>query len=128
MRTRGFRRILRRSDMSGDPWLDAFRGDPGGAVDDLFSGRAGVGSNLRLDIPEFLYQTFPPSLTEERERLDVALSIWLANMREDHADQVARLGIPVYGKRLGDALIALQLLDLPETRHRVRADVDTLLP
>ena len=113
--------------MNGDPWIEVFRGDPDRAVDDLFSGRAGVGSNLRLDIPEFLYQAFPPSLTDERKLLDVALSSWLANMREDYADQVARLGYPVYGKRLGDALIALQLLDLPETRRRVRADVDTWL-
>ena len=113
--------------MNDDPWIEVFRGDPDRAVDDLFSGRAGVGSNLRLDIPEFLYQTFPPSLTDERKLLDVALSSWLANMREDYADQVARLGFPVYGKRLGDALIALQLLDLPETRRRVRADVDTWL-
>ena len=113
--------------MSGDPWLDVFRGDADRAVTDLFSGRAGVGSNLRLDIPEFLYQTFPPSLADERERLDVALSSWLVNMREDYPGQVARLGFSVYGKRLGDALIALQLLDLPETRRRIRADVDTWL-
>ena len=113
--------------MNGAPWLDAFRGDPDGAVGDLFSGRAGVGSNLRLDIPEFLYQTFPPSLIDEHERLDAALSSWLTCMREDYAAQVARLGFPAYGKRLGDALIALQLLDLPETRRRIRADVDTWL-
>ena len=113
--------------MNGDRWLDVFRGDADRAVTDLFSGRAGVGSNLRLDIPEFLYQMFPPSLTDERGRLDMALSSWLADMREDYARQVARLGFPVYGKRLGDALIALQLLDLPETRRRIRADVDTWL-
>ena len=112
--------------MSGDPWLDVFRGEPERAVDDLFTGRAGAGSSLRLDIPEFLYQTFPPNL-HERERLDGALSGWLDRMREDYAAQVARLGFPVYGKRLGDALIALQLLDLPQTRCRIRAHVDTWL-
>ena len=113
--------------MSSDPWIGVFRGDPCRAVDDLFSGRAGAGSNLRLDIPEFLYQVFPPNLPDERKQLDGALSNWLDHMREDYATQVARLGFPVYGKRLGDALIALQLLDLPETRCRVRADLDTWL-
>ena len=113
--------------MSGGSWLEVFRGEPERAVDDLFTGRAGAASNLRLDIPEFLYQTFPPSLPVERERLDGALSGWLDRMREDYADQVARLGFPVYGKRLGDALIALQLLDLPQTRCRIRADLDTWL-
>ena len=38
--------------------------------------------------------------------------------------QVKRLGFPAYGKRVGDALIALQLLDLPEARHRIREDLD----
>ena len=113
--------------MSANSWLEAFRGEPARAVDDLFSGRAGAGSDLRLDIPEFLYQTFPPNLTRERELLDDALLNWLEDMREGYAAQVARLGFSVYGKRVGDALIALQLLDLPETRHRIRADVDPWL-
>ncbi len=113
--------------MSNNSWLEAFREEPVQAVDDLFSGRAGVGSDLRLDIPEFLYQEFPPNLTREREHLDVALSNWLENMRMSYAAQVARLGFSVYGKRVGDAFIALQLLDLPETRHRIRADVDSWL-
>ena len=110
--------------MSADSWLEAFRGDPARAVGDLFSGRAGAGSDLRLDIPEFLYQTFPPNLTGERKQLDDALSAWLEDMREDYAAHVERLGFSVYGKRIGDALIALQLLDLPDTRYRIRADVD----
>ena len=113
--------------MSANSWLEAFRGEPARAVDDLFSGRAGAGSDLRLDIPEFLYQTFPPDLTRERGQLDDALSSWLEDMREGYAAQVARLGFSVYGKRIGDALIAVQLLDLPETRHRIRADVDPWL-
>ena len=113
--------------MSGGSWFEVFRGDPDRAVDDLFTGRAGAGSSLRLDIPEFLYQTFPPNLHDERKQLDGALSGWLDRMREDYAAQVARLGFPVYGKRLGDALIALQLLDLPQTRCRIRANVDTWL-
>ena len=113
--------------MSANSWLEAFRGEPARAVDDLFSGRAGAGSDLRLDIPEFLYQTFPPNLTRERGQLDDALSSWLEGMREGYAAQVARLGFSVYGKRIGDALIALQLLDLPETRYRIRADVDPWL-
>ena len=42
--------------MSADSWLEVFRGDPARAVADLFSGRAGAGSDLRLDIPEFLHR------------------------------------------------------------------------
>ena len=113
--------------MRADSWLEVFRGNPARAVDDLFTGRAGVGSDLRLDIPEFLYRTFPPNLTGERKQLDEALSNWLEDMREGYAAQVERLGFSVYGKRIGDALIALQLLDLPETRHRIRAEVDPWL-
>ena len=45
-----------------DPWFEAFRRDPGKAVADLFSGRAGAGSDLRLDVPELLYQQFPAEL------------------------------------------------------------------
>ena len=103
-------------------WFDAFRRDPGKAVADLFSGRAGVGSDLRLDIPELLYQQFPPNLADERARLDDALGSWLSDMRGGYASEVKRLGFSVYGKRVGDALIALQLLDLPQTRSRIRAD------
>ena len=113
--------------MSADSWLEVFRSDPDQAVDDLFNGRAGAGSDLRLDLPEFLYQMFPPHLTRERKQLDEALSNWLEHMREGYPTQVARLGFSVYGKRIGDALIALQLLDLPETRHRIRTEVDPWL-
>ena len=110
-----------------DRWFEAFRGDHVQAVADLFSGRAGVGSNLRLDVPELLYQAFPPTLADERARLDEALLSWLLGMRQDYAKQVGRLGFSVYGKRVGDALIALQLLELPEAKRRVRADLDPWL-
>ena len=106
-----------------DTWLKAFRRDPHGAIADLFSGRAGVGSDLRLDIPELLYQQFPPSLADERVQLDDALGSWLSDMYEDYASQVERLGFSVYGKRVGDALIALQLLDLPRTKGRIRTNM-----
>ena len=101
-----------------DPWFEAFRRDPDRAVADLFSERAGAGSDLRLDVPELLYQQFPPSLADERAQLDDALGSWLSDMREGYASQVQRLGFSVYGKRVGDALIALQLLDLPRTRSQ----------
>ena len=110
-----------------DPWFEAFRRDSGKAVADLFSGRAGAGSDLRLDVPELLYQQFPPSLADERARLDDALGSWLSDMREGYASQVQRLGFSVYGKRVGDALVALQLLDLPQTRGRIRADTGAWL-
>ena len=110
-----------------DPWFEAFRDDPDQAVADLFSGRAGVGSSLRLDVPELLYQAFPPNRTDERTQLDDALWKWLIDMRSSYEDQVERLGFPVYGKRLCDALTALQLLDLPEARNRVRADLNAWL-
>ena len=112
--------------MSG-PWFEAFRREPGKAVADLFSGRASTGSDLRLDVPELLYQQFPPGLVEERAQLDDALWSWLLDMREDYACQVERLGFPAYGKRVGDALIALQLLELPRTRDRIRADMGVWL-
>ena len=110
-----------------DPWFEDFRRDSGKAVADLFSGRAGAGSDLRLDVPELLYQQFPPSLADERARLDDALGSWLSDMREGYASQVRRLGFSVYGKRVGDALVALQLLDLPETRGRIRTDTGAWL-
>ena len=52
---------------------------------------------------------------------------WLLDMREDYASQVKRLGFPAYGKRVGDCLIALQLLDLPEAKSRMRADLGAWL-
>ena len=107
-----------------DPWFARFRDDPDRAVADLFSGRAGVGSSLRLDVPELLYQAFPPHRTDERAQLDDALWKWLIDMRDSYEDRVERLGFSVYGKRLCDALTALQLLDLPEARNRVRADLN----
>lgn len=110
-----------------DSWFQTFRDDPDQAVADLFSGRAGVGSGLRLDVPELLYQAFPPNRIDERTQLDDALWKWLFDMRESYEDQVERLGFAVYGKRLCDALTALQLLDLPETRNRVRADLNAWL-
>ena len=110
-----------------DPWFERFRDDPDRAVADLFSGRAGVGSSLRLDVPELLYQAFPPNRIDERAQLDDALWKWLIDMRESYENHVERLGFPVYGKRLCDALTALQLLALPEARKRVRADLDAWL-
>ena len=108
-------------------WFDAFRDDPLKAVSDLFTGRVGVGSDMRLDVPELLHQWFPPNLAEERMRLDDAMLSWLRKMQNDYASMVQRLGFSVYGKRVGDALIALQLLDLPQARSAIRADLDAWL-
>ncbi len=110
-----------------DRWMQAFRSDPEAAVSALFTGRAGVGSDMHLDLPELLHQWFPPDLAEERGRLDDALFSWLRNMRDDYASSVQGLGFPVYGKRVGDALIALQLLDLPRARDAIRSDLDAWL-
>ena len=110
-----------------NPWFEAFRRGPKESVADLFSGRAGVGASMRLDIPELLYEGFPPNLIHERKQLDQALMSWLLDMREDYASQVKRLGFPAYGKRVGDCLIALQLLDLPEAKSRMRADLGAWL-
>ena len=107
-------------------WLQTFQRDPRHAVDVLMSGRAGVGSDLRLDVPELLHQLFPDNerMAPDRARLDEALFDWLSTMRNDYSRQVDRLGFAVYGKRLVDALVALQLLDLPVARDRIRADLD----
>ena len=110
-----------------DPWLEAFRSDPRRAVADLFSGRADPGSDLRLDVPESLYRRFPANMVNERAQLDDALGFWLSGMRTDYVSQVERLGFSVYGKRVGDALVALQLLDLPRTRDRIHADMGAWL-
>ena len=112
--------------MSGS-WFEDFRRDPGKAIADLFSGRAGASSDLRLDVPELLYQQFPTNMAAERAQLDDALGSWLSDMREGYASQMQRLGFPVYGKRVGDALVALQLLDLPQTRGRIRTDTGAWL-
>ena len=108
-------------------WLEAFRRDPQEAVSDLFTGRAGVGSDMRLDVPELLYQWFPPDLADDRVCLDDALLSWLHGMRDGYASLVQHIGFPVYGKRVGDALIALQLLDLPRARKAIRSDLDAWL-
>ena len=110
-----------------DRWFAAFRQDPQSAVADLFSVRTGVGSSLRLDVPELLRLRFPPNLAEERRQLDSALLAWLLEMRESYSSQVERLGYSVYGKRVGDALIALQLLDLPQARGEIRENMDAWL-
>ena len=110
-----------------DRWFEAFQRDPQMAVADLFTGRAGVGSSLRLDVPELLRLRFPPSLVEERAQLDDALLSWLLEMRKSYASRVERLGFLVYGKRVGDALIALQLLNLPQARDEIRKNMDAWL-
>jgi len=112
-----------------DRWLDGFDADPRQAVADLFSGRAGIGSGLRLDVPDLLLQAFPdrPELADDRQRLDDALRAWLDEMRRDYAVQVRRLGFAVYAKRLSDALVAVQLLGLARTRHHIRERRDAWL-
>ena len=39
-----------------DRWFEAFRQDPEQALSDLFTGRAGLGSAMRLGVPELLQQ------------------------------------------------------------------------
>ncbi|MCX7110985.1 MAG: hypothetical protein NTX45_12855 [Proteobacteria bacterium] len=117
-----------------DRWRTAFKTDPKQAIADLFSGRAGLGAGLRLDIPELLYQEFPdtPEQANEREALDGALLGWLVAMRKDYAAQVKRLGFGIYSLRLCDALSAAQLLALPRTIYHIRqtlgAWLDSLVP
>lgn len=108
-------------------WIGAFRQDPNRAVADLFSGRAGIGSGFRLDVPEILYQAFPAEYANDRNALDAALLRWLLEMRADHSAQIRRLGASAYAKRLVDALVTIQLLDLANARARIRADLDTWL-
>jgi tetratricopeptide (TPR) repeat protein len=110
-------------------WYTAFLNNPDQAITDLFSGRAGLGSSLRLDIPELLYQEFPdtPKFAEPRQLLDNALLHWLHTMRNNYAAQVRRLGYGVYSKRLCDALTSVQLLDLPITTYHLRETASSWL-
>lgn len=104
-------------------WFEAFDRNPDQAVTDLFTGRAGVGADMRLDVPELLQQWFPESMADDRRRLDEALLGWLRTMQYGYRSVVERIGFTVYGKRVGDALIALQLLDLPQARDAIREDL-----
>jgi Flp pilus assembly protein TadD len=110
-------------------WREDFARDPNQAVADLFSGRAGLGANMRLDTPELLYQAFPdtPEYAEQRKQLDNALLYWLTTMRRDYAAQVKRLGYGVYSKRLCDALTSIQLLDLPLSIYHLRETASSWL-
>lgn len=103
-------------------WRESFQQDPEKAIADLFSGRAGLGAAMRLDVPEILLQEFPdlPEHAADRERLDRALLAWLDAMRGNYRREVRRLDFDVYGKRLCDALRALQLLELPLAIHHIR--------
>lgn len=105
-----------------DRWKENLRQDPEKAVTNLFSGRAGLGSSLRRELPEILFHEFPdtPECAADRERLDTALLAWLNSMRTNYQREVSRLGFAVYSKRLCDALRALQLLDLPRSIQHIR--------
>lgn len=104
-------------------WFETFHRDPHEAVSDLFTGRAGVGSDMRLDVPELLHLWFPKNMADDRCRLDEALLWWLGEMQRSYAATLERLGFAVYSKRVCDALITLQLLDLPQARNAIRRDL-----
>ena len=106
-----------------DRWIEALRQDPHGAVTELFNGRAGVAFETRLDVPELLCRWFPKSLEDDRNRLDDALLWWLRDMQRSYTSALDRLGFAVYSKRICDALIALQLLDLPGARAAIRSEL-----
>jgi hypothetical protein len=107
-------------------WIQTLQSDPQGAIEALMSGRAGVGADLRLDIPELLHHLFADGAdrANERERLDTALYNWLLAMKSDYTPKVDRLGFASYGRRLIDALVTLRLLDLPIAREHIRRDLD----
>ncbi|MCI5219848.1 MAG: hypothetical protein D3914_11855, partial [Candidatus Electrothrix sp. LOE2] len=110
-------------------WLSTFHNDPQKAVNDLFSGRAGLGSGMRMDIPEILYQEFPPlpEFQDTRQQLDTALFAWFTAMRKKYTRQVGRLGFGVYSKRLCECLIAVQLLDLHMLPYQLYQGLDSWL-
>ena len=107
-------------------WLETFQRDPAEGIGALFQGTA-MGAASRLDAPEFLLQAFANGSAEDRASLDGALYAWLFSMRDSYADEIQALGDRAYGKRIGDALIALQLLELPSTRERIRTSLDEWL-
>ena len=106
-----------------DRWLEALRENPHEAVSDLFSGRTAVAFETRLDVPELLCRWFPKDLEDDRSRLDDALLWWLREMQRSYTSELDRMGFAIYSKRICDALIALQLLDLPQARKAIRNDL-----
>ena len=107
-------------------WLETFQRDPLNAVTDMFRGNA-KGVATRLDTPEILLQTFADRSADDRASLDEALDAWLRARRESCADEIEALGERVYTKRVTDALVALQLLELPSTREQIRASLNEWL-
>ena len=108
-------------------WRESFTRDAQRAVADLISGRAALGGAVRLGVPEFLAQEFGaseeiyPQTRAGREALDAALLGWLQQMVGDETpSQVQRLGAPVYARRLCDALVAVQWLELPQALNDLR--------
>lgn len=82
---------------------------------------------IRLDTPEILLQTFAKRSVDDRASLDEALDAWLRARRSNCADEIETLGERAYTKRVTDALTALQLLELPTTRERMRASLNEWL-
>ncbi|MDI9335732.1 MAG: hypothetical protein QM520_01685, partial [Gammaproteobacteria bacterium] len=101
-------------------WREQFQLKPEQALADLFRGRTTLGISLRRDLPQVLYDAFPAEQPADRTKLDRALFDWLSTMRDNYAQEVRRLGFDVYSLRIGEALEALQLLELPESREKLR--------
>lgn len=110
-------------------WLSTFDTHSQKAVNDLFSGRAGLGSSPWMNIPELLWQEFPcvSEFVERRTQLDEALFAWFTAMRKDYTRQIDRLGFAVYSKNICDCLISIQLLDLPMFPYQLRQNLDDWL-
>ncbi|XOF35134.1 MAG: hypothetical protein ACL93V_07560 [Candidatus Electrothrix sp. YB6] len=110
-------------------WLSTFDTDPRKAVNDLFSGRAGLGSSPWMDIPELLWQEFPyvSEFAERRKRIDMALFAWFTTMRKEYARKIDRLGFAVYSKDICDCLISVQLLDLQMFPYQLQQGLDSWL-
>ncbi len=112
-----------------EEWLDQFLDNPQKSISHLFSGRAGLGTYMRLDTPEFLYLVFtgPDVNTDHVSRLDEALLDWLVAMKRDYATQVKSLGFNIYSKRICDALTTINLMGLSHAREEIRNDIDAWL-
>ena len=98
-------------DPSAQAWLERFKTNADGALNDLLLGRASLGGYGAAEVPQALPQFFPVAL---EDALDEALRRWLAaQWRRDALPE----GVTAkqFAQALADAFTLLQAMALPRT-------------